>query len=98
VAIAWQRFYNNTGWHLSDRPLLPKNFGEAVIKDAPLPSASAVLLQLSLELANGDSDQVLRRKVSQALSVGHSVLRQSPFSYPSQIEVLVSYFAVEAGE
>jgi len=97
VAIAWQRFYNNTGWHLSDRPLLPQNFGESVIKDAPLPSASATLLQLSLQLARRESDEVLRGKVSEALSIGHSVLRQSPFTYPSQIEVLVRYFASDAG-
>jgi len=96
VAIAWQRFYNNTGWHLSDRPLLPQKFGESVIKDAPLPSASAALLQLSLQLAKRESDEILRGKVSEALSIGHSVLMRSPFTYPSQIEMLVSYFSTEA--
>ena len=92
VEIAWQRYYDNTGWHLSDRPLLPQKFGESVIKDAPLPSASATLLQLSLQLAVQDSDDVLRGKVSEALSIGHNLLTQSPFTYPSQIETLVSFF------
>ena len=95
VANAWQRFYDNTGWHLSDRPLLPKNFGESVIKDAPLPSASATLLMLSLQLAERESDDVLRGKVVEALSIGHGLLARSPFTYPSQIETLVSYFRSE---
>ena len=96
VEIAWQRYYDNTGWRLSDRPLLPKNFGESIIKDAPLPSASATLLQLSLQLAVRDSDEVLRGKVSEALRIGHSLLMRRPFTYPSQIEMLVSYF--DSGE
>ncbi|WP_455201336.1 thioredoxin domain-containing protein [Kaarinaea lacus] len=98
VEIAWQQYYDNTGWHLSDRPLLPQKFGESVIKDAPLPSASATLLQLSLQLAEQDSDKVLRGKVSEALSIGHNLLMQSPFTYPSQIETLVSYFGSDNGD
>ncbi len=92
VSIAWQRYYNNTGWHLSDRPLLPRKFGEPVIKDAPMPSVSSTLIQLSLQLKKHDQTGAFYASVKDALSIGHDLLDQSPFSYPSQIENLVSYF------
>jgi len=72
---------------------LPQDYGEPVIKDAPLPSASATLIELSLELAQRDADEALHAKVQQALSIGHEQLAQSPFTYPSQIDVLKRYFS-----
>ena len=98
VEIAWQRFYDNTGWHLSDEPLLPQNFGEDIVKDAPLPSASAVLLQLTFELSQQNNSQsnnqskLLKTRVQDALSIGFDKLDSNPFYYTSQIEALVGYF------
>ena len=93
VDLAWQQFYDDTGWHLTSRSLLPQDYGEPVIKDAPLPSASATLVELSLELVQRDGDKALHAKAQQALSIGHEQLVQSPFTYPSQIDVLKHYFS-----
>lgn len=97
VSIAWQRFYDNTGWRLSDESLLPQNFGEDIVKDAPLPSPSAVLVQLSIELIRQNKSafkqsKQLEAKVQDALSIGFDKLDSNPFYYTSQIEALASYF------
>ncbi|WP_455223580.1 thioredoxin domain-containing protein [Kaarinaea lacus] len=93
VALAWQQFYDDTGWRLTSQSLLPQDYGEPLIKDAPLPSASATLIDLSLQLAQRENDRELRKKAMRALSIGFEQLTQSPFTYPSQIQLLVSYFA-----
>ncbi|WP_455206873.1 thioredoxin domain-containing protein [Kaarinaea lacus] len=93
VDIAWQRFYDETGWRLISQPLLPQDYGESVIKDAPLPSASAALIDLSLQLAQREDNQPLYEKAIEALRIGHEQLIQSPFTYPSQIELLVNHFS-----
>ena len=94
VEIAWQRFYDNTGWHLSDNALLPKNFGEDIVKDAPLPSPSAALIQLTSALIkqNAKQHEQLKTRIEDALSIGFDKLDSNPFYYTSQIEALVGYF------
>lgn len=97
VSIAWQRFYDNTGWHLSDNALLPQNFGEDIVKDAPLPSASAALIQLSIDLIkhkelSAKQRNQLRARVKDALSIGFDKLDSNPFYFTSQIEALGHYF------
>jgi uncharacterized protein YyaL (SSP411 family) len=93
VTLAWQHFYDATGWRLTSQSLLPQDYGEAIIKDAPLPSASATLIDLSLRLAQRENDKVLRGKATAALRIGYEQLTESPFTYPSQIALLVDYFA-----
>ena len=92
VSIAWQRFYDNTGWQLSDNSLLPKNFGEAVIKDAPLPSPSAVLIRLTMDLAKETKSSANKARLEEALSIGFDKIDAGPFYYPSQIEGLAQFF------
>ena len=93
VDIAWRRFYGDNGWQFTDRPLLPGNFGNAVIEDAPLPSVSAALIRLTWELAQRDHDKQLQDRVKQALSIGHGLVRDNPFYFPSQIEAMLGYIA-----
>jgi len=95
VNVAWQRFFDETGWNLTSESLLPQHYGEPLIKDAPLPSASASLIDLSLQLAQHENDRKLREQSLAALSIGYAQLKQSPFTYPSQIQLLVSYFAAK---
>jgi len=97
VTIAWQRFYDNTGWRLSDKSLLPQNFGEDIVKDAPLPSPSAALIELTTELLrqkkqSSNLSGSLDSKIQDALSIGFDKLDTNPFYYVSQIEALVSFF------
>jgi hypothetical protein len=96
VDLAWRLFYDKTGWRLAAQSLLSLNYGEPVIKDAPLPSASSTLVDLSLQLAQRENNRVLYAKVTEALSIGHEQLTQSPFTYPSQIELLLKYAAITA--
>ncbi|MCI0504923.1 MAG: DUF255 domain-containing protein [Gammaproteobacteria bacterium] len=96
IDLAWRLFYDKTGWRLTQQSLLPQNHGEPVIKDAPLPSASSTLVDLSLQLAQRENNQALYAKVTEALSIGHEQLAQSPFTYPSQIELLLNYSAIMA--
>lgn len=92
ATLAWQQFYDETGWRLTARSLLPQDYGEPVIKDAPLPSASATLIELSLQLAQREGNKELNEKAKQALRIGHEQLKQNPFTYPSQIDLLLGYF------
>jgi len=95
VTLAWQRFFDENGWSLTEQSLLPQSFGEPLIKDAPLPSASATLIDLSLQLAHKDNDRELGEKAMAALSIGIEQIKQNPFTYPSQIQLLVSYIAAK---
>ena len=98
VSMGWQRFFDNTGWRLNDDSLLPQNFGEDIVKDAPLPSPSAALVKLTTELIKQNKQsfklsQKLQKQVQEALSIGFDKLDSNPFYYTSQIEALVKYFS-----
>jgi len=93
VVTGWQRFYDKTGWILNENALLPLDFGSPIIKDAPLPSPSASLIKLSMELVEQQDDPFLQDRIVDALSIGHDRLESDPFSYPSQIDLLVKYLS-----
>ncbi len=85
---AWRRFYNDTGWLLSDRTLLPSGFGVAILGEGPLPSPSSTLLKISLAVAQRHGDKMLMARAKQALGKGHTQLQQRAFDYPSQVILL----------
>ncbi|MGD8560344.1 MAG: DUF255 domain-containing protein [Gammaproteobacteria bacterium] len=95
LQIAWQRFYGETGWQHTDRPLLPGDFGNAVIEDAPLPSASAAIVSLSRQLNRQGNQGVFKNNVTEALKAGHDVLQSNPFYYPGQIAALLAYVSAQ---
>jgi len=90
LTLAWQRFYSPTGWRLSSNSLLPYDFGAAVVDDGPLPSPSAALIKLTLEVV-GESDQTLKGKAVAAMRVGHDLLQQQVFDFPGQIDAIIAY-------
>lgn len=92
VDDAWTRFYNQTGWRLSDQTLLPSGYGVPMMEEGPLPSPSAVLLNTSIELARVTKDEALASRTRGSLEAGHSQLKQVAFDYPSQVGVMVKYF------
>lgn len=74
---AWQRFYDTTGWRLSDEALIPGMGSEFALGEGALPSPSAVILQLSSQII----DPVLEKKVSQAITHSRRKAQSEPFWY-----------------
>ena len=93
VNDAWQRFHDTTGWRLSDQTLLPTGRGVSMMDEGPLPSPSAVMLQVTLEVAKRDGDKTLAARARQTLKVGHSQLEQAAFNHPSQVMLLSRYLS-----
>ncbi|MDH5368754.1 MAG: hypothetical protein OEW99_01930, partial [Gammaproteobacteria bacterium] len=91
VHQAWKRFHSKKGWLLAEDMLLKYGQGAAVIADGVLPSPSAVLINLSLKVAEKNKDNVLKKKSLKALNVGHADLVSQPFWYASQIVTLFDY-------
>ena len=94
VDDGWKRFHDQTGWRLSDQTLLPSGYGVPMMEESPLPSPSAVLLDVSIELARLTNNQELATKVRENLQAGHTQLTQVAFDYPSQVSLLVKYFQI----
>ncbi|WP_455204226.1 thioredoxin domain-containing protein [Kaarinaea lacus] len=90
VDIAWQRFYTTTGWRLADDMLLANDFGVAIVTDNPMPSASAVLIATTLELAKTQNDEPLKQRAISALAISQEVLKNEVFPYATQIELMAN--------
>ena len=88
---AWERFHTDKGWKLSENSLLQYGQNVAVISDGALPSASAIIIQLSLKVAEKTNDLRLKKKALMALNVGHLKVVEQPFWYASQIKALVHF-------
>ena len=84
---AWKRFYKNKGWFLSEKPLIKYTIAKSVIADSPLPSPSAVLLDVSFKLKN----QRLKQRALESMQQDNADLIAAPFWYASQIDVLRRY-------
>lgn len=91
ILQAWQRFYNDKGWLLAENSLLKYGQGEAVISDGVLPSASAVLISISLRLAEKNNDEKLKKQSVDALNEGQDDVARQPFWYASQVKTLFEY-------
>ncbi len=91
IAQAWDRFHNKQGWLLAENSLLKYGEGEEVISDGVLPSASSILLSVSLKEAVKYTNIFLKKKILNALQVGHNDLEEQPFWYASQISVLYEF-------
>jgi len=85
VSDAWQRFFDDSGWKLSDQTLLPGGYGVAMFSDSPLPSPSAVLLRTAWRLAGDEAD---RRRIREVAAHGHTRLDEAAFEYPGQVMLL----------
>lgn len=89
VRQAWSRFYGKDGWVLADNMLLRYGAGQVAIADGPMPSSSAVLIKTSITLAQRLKDKSLKRLALLALSSGHDLIKQEPFWYASQINLML---------
>ena len=86
VDIAWKKFWNKSGWKMSDSMLIPNLSQETMIADGPLPSPSAMLIKLGFKL----QDEKLSSLSSKALGYGHYSLKTAPFWYASYVDTLIS--------
>jgi uncharacterized protein YyaL (SSP411 family) len=77
--LAWQHFYKDNGWQQSLGALLPGMPNEAAFEDGALPSASAMLMMLSM---NSD-DQSLGQLAREALPATRESVNAQPFWYAS---------------
>jgi uncharacterized protein YyaL (SSP411 family) len=91
VGDAWVRFYDKTGWRLSDQTLLPTGYGVPFLDESPLPSPSAILLHVSDILVKQTGDKSLKKYINSGMSAGHSQLKQVAFDYPTQVSTLVNF-------
>jgi uncharacterized protein YyaL (SSP411 family) len=87
VADAWKRFFSD-GWRPLSEPLIPGMDAEPALADSPLPSPSATLIQLTLELADPATDGALLRQAEAALGAAYPVVEEHPFGYVGSLRVL----------
>jgi hypothetical protein len=97
VQEAWRRFYDDTGWRLSDQTLLPTGGGMPVLEEGPLPSAAAILQRLTGQmLASGvksDTDsEYWRQRLDLSLAAALGPLQQQAFDFPSHAQVLIGQY------
>ena len=91
IEQTWQHFHGKQGWLLAENSLLKYGQGEAVISDGVLLSVSAIIIKLSLNVAEINNNVKLKKKAVQALNVGHGDIIAQPFWYASQIHTLYDY-------
>lgn len=91
ISQAWQRFHTEKGWKLSENSLLKYGQNETVISDGVLPSASAMIINLSVKIAERNNDLKLKNKALKALNVGHLNIVEQPFWFATQIKTLFEY-------
>ncbi|MBD3610612.1 MAG: thioredoxin domain-containing protein [Gammaproteobacteria bacterium] len=80
---AWQRFYQQ-GFQRSENMFLQYANREAMLADDVLPSSSATLITLSLQIGNNNDKRLAR----EALSYTHKVLQSEPFWYVGYLEAV----------
>ena len=85
---AWARFYSTSGWRQSEPGFVPMEPGRDVLADGAMASPSAMVIDISLRLADRLQDPSLQRQSRGALNSGHSIINADPFWYASQIGVM----------
>ena len=88
VRVAWERFHKAGRWVQSDRPLVPMLEGRIAIEGSSLPSASAVITAISMELPSLARDPAVQKKLSSHLDQVAGQLLDSVFWYAGYVELL----------
>ena len=85
----WQRFHVRNGWRLEEHSLLADDALSEVVMDGPMPSPSAVLADVTLQLAHRFNDPALGRRAVAALNRAHSEIGDNAFFYATHIAALM---------
>ncbi|WP_126457013.1 thioredoxin domain-containing protein [Sulfuriflexus mobilis] len=83
IEQAWSRFYTRQGWRLTESSLLAMTSTEVMLADGPIPSASAVLVQASLDVLQHTDNADLRKRVMLAVAAGQEMLLAEPYWFAS---------------
>jgi uncharacterized protein YyaL (SSP411 family) len=84
---SWQWFFVDEGWKLNRNALLKYKETEPVIAEGPLPSPSAILIQVSLKLANRAGNNSFKVKARQSMTMAAGIVQQQPFRHVSYINL-----------
>ncbi|MEJ2687423.1 MAG: hypothetical protein P8124_09500, partial [Gammaproteobacteria bacterium] len=85
---AWQRFHGTQGWRRSDASLVAGERPRAALAAGGLPAAPAVLIGVSLRLANALHRPALAARARRALAQAAPVVAADPFWYASYAPLL----------
>jgi len=86
---AWQRFYTENGWKLSEKLLIQYGSTETAIADSALPSPSGVLIDTTLRYANGfHRDKALSERGRGAMNNAHDLLLGDGYWFASHISTI----------
>ena len=88
VEGAWRRFRTPGGWRLSDAPGLPFAGAESAIADGPMPSPSATLLDVTMQVAGHFRDDALLDRARAVLLADDPGLRPGAFFHATRIRTL----------
>ncbi len=91
AALAWRHFYTAQGWHRSNSGLIPYQYAQHHIADSPLPSPSATLLQVSLELIDRPMLAPYRQHIHNNLKQVSRSLTSQPFAHATHVALLSRY-------
>jgi len=86
---AWASFYSQNGWRLQEKSLLAIDRGQDAVPDSHLPSPTAVLIGASLDIADHQRDDALRRQALAAANSGDRLVRESPLWHASLATVQI---------
>ncbi len=93
---AWRDFYRANGWQRERDPLLKGSELHEVLRDEALPAEDAVLIEVSLKLADEEKIVSLAEKARSALNRAHEDLLGDAFFFPSRIRALEVAIAIQS--
>ncbi|MDP6550660.1 MAG: DUF255 domain-containing protein [Arenicellales bacterium] len=92
---AWRDFHRANGWQRETDPLLKGGELHEVLRDEALPAADAVLIEVSLRLAEQEGNSALAEKARSALNRAHDTVMANAFFFPSRIRALEVAIAIQ---
>ena len=93
---AWRDFYRANGWQRERDPLLKGSELHEALRDEALPAEDAVLIEVSLRLAEQKKIVSLAEKARSALNRAHEDLLADAFFFPSRIRALEVAIAMKS--
>ena len=89
IALAGlQRFHNQHGWQLSEALIIPYDTRELVLADNTMPSPSATLLGVLLQIADEQHNDKLKQQILRYVDVDVSAVAAAPLWYGTHIQLI----------